>query len=125
MSEHHSHGSSGSATSPEAQLHDPHAVPHDAAHFQNHAKLYLIVGGLLFLGTAITVFLSYVDFGSSHMNVTIALIVATIKASLVALIFMHLKEEKMTIYQFMLATLIFVMGMFLLCSLAINDPIHF
>ena len=46
---------------------------------------------LLFL-TVITVGASYIDFGAG--NVVIALFIATIKASLVALFFMHLKDDK-------------------------------
>ena len=46
---------------------------------------------LLFL-TIVTVGASYVDFGSG--NVVIALFIATIKATLVALFFMHLRYEK-------------------------------
>jgi cytochrome c oxidase subunit IV len=47
---------------------------------------------ILLILTAITVGFSYVDFGSA--NVAIALIVASIKATLVALFFMHLRWEK-------------------------------
>jgi cytochrome c oxidase subunit 4 len=46
---------------------------------------------LLFL-TVITVGASYIDFGSG--NIVIALFIATIKASIVALFFMHLRHEK-------------------------------
>ncbi len=46
---------------------------------------------LLFL-TIVTVGASYIDFGAG--NVVIALFIATIKASLVALFFMHLKDDK-------------------------------
>lgn len=49
--------------------------------------------GLLIL-TGITVGASYVNFGSSAANVTIALTIATFKAILVALFFMHLKWDK-------------------------------
>ena len=44
--------------------------------------------------TAITVGASYINFGSSAANVTIALTIATIKAILVALFFMHLRWDK-------------------------------
>jgi cytochrome c oxidase subunit 4 len=44
--------------------------------------------------TFITVGASYVNFGSDAVNVVIALTIATIKASLVALIFMHLRWDK-------------------------------
>ena len=46
---------------------------------------------LLFL-TIVTVGASYIDFGQG--NVVIALFIATIKASLVALFFMHLRWDK-------------------------------
>ena len=42
--------------------------------------------------TVITVGAAYIDFGSG--NVVIALFIATIKATLVALFFMHLRWEK-------------------------------
>lgn len=42
--------------------------------------------------TGLTVAASYVDFGSG--NVVIALFIASIKAILVALFFMHLKDDK-------------------------------
>jgi cytochrome c oxidase subunit 4 len=51
-------------------------------------KVYLAVGiGLLIL-TAITVSVSFIDFGP--FNVTIALAIASVKALLVAFFFMHL-----------------------------------
>jgi cytochrome c oxidase subunit 4 len=59
--------------------HHPHVVPLSA---------YFGVWLALLLLTAITVGVSYVNFGP--WNLVVALVVATIKASLVALIFMHL-----------------------------------
>ena len=47
---------------------------------------------MLLILTGITVGASYFDFGSA--NVVVAMFIATIKASLVALIFMHLKDDK-------------------------------
>jgi cytochrome c oxidase subunit 4 len=46
----------------------------------------------LLILTFITVGASYIDFGSG--NIVIALVIATIKASLVGLIFMHLLHDK-------------------------------
>lgn len=51
-------------------------------------KVYLAVGGALFVLTAITVGVSFIDFGA--FNITIALAIASIKALLVAFFFMHL-----------------------------------
>ncbi len=62
------------------------------AHHDHGAGVYVkTLLALLFL-TVVTVGASYVDFGSG--NVVIALFIATIKASLVALFFMHLKDDK-------------------------------
>lgn len=41
--------------------------------------------------TATTVYVSYINFGM--LNIVIALVIASIKASIVALYFMHLKIE--------------------------------
>jgi len=49
--------------------------------------------GLLIL-TSITVGASYINFGSSAANITIALAIATMKALLVAMFFMHLRWDK-------------------------------
>ena len=109
---------------------DPHAQAvshtpdeHTAHHVDKHVRTYLIVGGLLFLFTAITVGLSYVDFGTIKANIVIALIVATFKAGLVAAIFMHLNAEKWTIYRVLIFTCIFALGLFVLTWLAYIDPI--
>lgn len=58
-----------------------------------HIKVYMMVFLALAIGTVITVMASNVDFGG-HLNVIVALLIATIKATLVALIFMHLKWDK-------------------------------
>jgi cytochrome c oxidase subunit 4 len=55
-------------------------------------KTYGAVLGALLVLTAITVGASYIDFGS--MNTVMALVIATVKASLVALFFMHLRHDK-------------------------------
>ena len=49
--------------------------------------------GLLIL-TGITIAASYVNFGSNSANIAIALTIASVKAILVALFFMHLKWDK-------------------------------
>lgn len=56
-------------------------------------KSYFVIGGLLLLLTVITVAASNYDWGSTLVNVIIALVIATIKATLVILYFMHMKYE--------------------------------
>ncbi len=49
--------------------------------------------------TIVTVKIAKVDFGSVAINISIAMFIASIKAFLVALYFMHLKwEEKLIIF---------------------------
>jgi len=50
-------------------------------------KVYAVIFGSLMLGTYITVKAAFVDLG--RMNIVIALGIATIKATLVVLYFMH------------------------------------
>ena len=95
----------------------------DAAHVAKHVKGYLLVGAILLAGTALTVYLSYVDFGSQEWNIIVAMIVATFKAGLVAAIFMHLKGERITIWRFLFFTAFFVFGLFMLTLFHYVDPI--
>lgn len=57
-----------------------------------HVRMYLGVFGALFICTILTVAVSTVDLGGMK-NVVVALLIAAFKASLVAMIFMHLKWE--------------------------------
>ena len=66
-----------------------------SAHTQNpkaEAAVYAKTLISLLILTAITVGASYINFGA--MNVVVALTIATIKATLVALFFMHLLHDK-------------------------------
>ena len=88
-----------------------------------HVRGYLMVGATLLVFTALTVFLSYVDFGTQKANVAVAMLVATFKAGLVAAIFMHLSAEKKLIYRILIFTAFFVLGLFWLTYLAWYDPV--
>ena len=60
--------------------------------FSASAKMYAGVLATLLVLTAITVGASRIDFGEG--NVVIAMVIATIKATIVALFFMHLRHDK-------------------------------
>jgi caa(3)-type oxidase subunit IV len=60
---------------------------------EDHSKTYLNVLAALAVGTALTVAVSLKDFGHWG-NITVGLLIATIKASLVVMFFMHLKYEQ-------------------------------
>lgn len=83
----------------------------DAHDVQKDVRKYLIIFGALLVGTVITVLAAKVDFGSDTMNVTVALLIASVKAFLVAGYFMHLISERKMIYGILLATLFFFTGL--------------
>ena len=64
-----------------------------SAHTHAVGTYTLVLLGLLAL-TVITVAAAGINFGSSSGNVVIALVIATVKASLVAMFFMHLRYDK-------------------------------
>ena len=100
------------------------AVDHSHDDISKHVHRYLFVFFALLVGTVVTVAASYIPFPSSGMNIAVALCIATVKATLVAAIFMHLSAERWTIYRFLLVTVVFVIGLFSLTALAFSDHIH-
>ncbi|MDZ4798126.1 MAG: cytochrome C oxidase subunit IV family protein [Bryobacteraceae bacterium] len=85
--------------------HTAHSEHLDTSHAHTHAanddghehggpKVYAAVLAALLLLTVITVGASYIDFGGGMTNVVIAMFIASIKGSLVALFFMHLRWDK-------------------------------
>ena len=100
-----------------------HAPHDDHAHVAQHVKKYVLVGGVLLLFTALTVFLSYVDFGTHKANMAVGMLVAAFKAGLVAGIFMHLSAERKLIYRILIFTAAFVFALFWLTYLHWYNPI--
>jgi cytochrome c oxidase subunit 4 len=83
---------------------------HSVDDIKKSVKTYFMIFGALMVLTIITVGVSYVHLPVAAA-VTVALIVATIKGSLVALYFMHLLHERKVIYWVLALTLIFFMFM--------------
>jgi caa(3)-type oxidase subunit IV len=127
MADSHSHAPAPDAHAPAHDPADIHAPPANIHEIEHHIALYWKIGGVLLVFTLITVGLSYVDFdkmfGGKNWNMIIGMIVATFKVSLVGAIFMHLKEERSTIWRFLYFTFFFVAGLFLLFLMAYKDPI--
>jgi len=98
MSGHHEHGAVG------------HIVP---------IRMLVATCTVLLVLTGITVWVAKFDFENVHlgeMNILIAMGVATVKALLVCLIFMHLRWERTFIGFFFLSSVLFV-GIFVLFAL--------
>src|SRR4051794_22955882 len=94
-----------------------HGAHDDAAHVRAHLRKYKLVGLTLIAFTLGTVGLAYVPFHSHSTNILVGLLVATFKVCLVGAFFMHLLEERVTIWRFLIFTFIFVCGLFFLTLL--------
>jgi len=92
----------------------------DHSDVAKHVRGYLIIGATLIIGTVLTVLASYVDLGH-HWNIVLALVIATVKASLVALFFMHLISEKQMIYTVLAFTAFFFAGLMFITIAAYHD----
>ena len=68
-------------------------------------RTYWMVGAALFVFTGITVAVNQVHL-AVPMAITVALIIATMKGSMVASIFMHLSHERKWIYGALILTVI-------------------
>ena len=81
-------------------------IDHHAADIDRHVRVYITVFVALMVLTIITVAVSYLDL-PVPIAVTVALLVAIIKGSLVACYFMHLISEKKLIYAVLVLTAVF------------------
>ena len=103
--------------------HDPH--DHDSPEYwAKQSTLIWKIGGVLGIGTILTVWAAKWDLGNHARNIAFGLFIAVVKSSLVALIFMHLKSERKLIYKFLLFTVVFVLGLFFLTYLSWADPLR-
>lgn len=102
-----------------------HAAPAHAVHdMKAHVRVYMMVFGALAVLTVVTVAVSYL-----HLPVVpaiaLALVIATFKASLVALFFMHLKGEVRTIvWTLLLTSVFFLVLMTIPLSWYLDGPKH-
>ena len=81
-----------------------------AADIDRHVRVYITVFVTLMVLTIVTVAISYLHL-PLPMAVTVALLVATIKGSLVACYFMHLISEKKLIYAVLVLTVLFFLAL--------------
>jgi cytochrome c oxidase subunit 4 len=79
-----------------------------------HVRIYLAVFLALLVGTIVTVGMYYVHFQNVTVTITVALFIASVKASLVAGFFMHLISERKAIYAIMGCTVFFVAALLFL-----------
>ena len=99
----------------------------DQESIRKSIRTYMMVGAALFVFTGITVAVNQVHL-AVPLAITVALIIAATKGSMVASIFMHLSHERPWVYGALILT---VIGFFVLMTvpiLTVNDnigtPIH-
>lgn len=89
------------------------------ASVSDHRKTYLKIWiSLLFL-TLVTVAISYVEFGT--FNILIAMLIATIKGTLVGLFFMHLKYDNRVNQVVFASAFVFL---FIFVALTLSDVMY-
>ena len=102
-----------------ASVTSDHAAAGDhAVDIDKHVRIYITVFVALMVLTIVTVVISRFHF-PVPIAVTIALLVATVKGSLVACYFMHLISEKKLIYAVLVVT-----GLFFVALLALPIFTH-
>jgi caa(3)-type oxidase subunit IV len=99
---------------------DPEAI-------RKSVRTYLMIGAALFVFTVITVMVNQVHL-AVPLAITVALIIATTKGSMVAAVFMHLSHEKKWIYGALILTVIGFLILMAVPSFTVMDsigtPIH-
>jgi cytochrome c oxidase subunit IV len=91
-----------------------------AVDIDRQVRIYITVFVVLMVLTIITVAVSYLHL-PVPVAVTVALLVATIKGSLVACYFMHLVSEKKLIYAVLVLTAVFFVALLALPVITHSD----
>ncbi len=91
-----------------------------AADIDKHVRVYIIVFVALMALTLVTVAVSYVHL-PTKIAISVALLVATIKGSLVACYFMHLISEKKLILAVLVVTAIFFVALLALPAVTVSN----
>lgn len=101
------------------------------AEIKKAQKLYILIGAVLFVFTVVTVAVAtqpWLDFGGHGFDLTdmtIGLLIASVKATLVGAIFMHLNHEKKLIYYVFGLGIILAIALMALTAFHYIDPIEY
>ena len=94
---------------------DPEAI-------KKSVRAYMTIGAALFVFTVITVAVNQVHL-AIPLAITVALIIASVKGSMVASVFMHLSHERKWIYGALLLTVAFFIVLMSVPFFTISDTI--
>lgn len=87
---------------------------HSAEDIQKHVKTYLFVFVALAVLTVITVAVSWLHIPTVWVAVAVAMLIASVKATLVACYFMHLLSERTALFSILILCVIFFIALMLL-----------
>jgi len=96
----------------------------DPAEVKKSVRSYITVFVMLMVFTVVTVAAASFHF-AVPLAITIALVIATMKGSMVAGVFMHLSHEKQLIYGALLLTFMFFVMLLFLPVLAYMDRVKY
>ena len=94
----------------------------EPAEIKKRIGTYVAIGAALLVFTAITVAVNRLSL-VVPAAITVALLIATIKGSMVAAVFMHLSHEKKWIYGALILTVAFFTVLMLVPLLTVSDTI--
>jgi len=94
----------------------------DPAEVKKSVRSYMTVFAMLMVFTVLTVFASTFHF-AVPMAIAVALVIAAMKGSMVAGVFMHLSHEKRAIYGALLLTVVFFIVLLFIPVLSMMDHI--
>ena len=97
----------------ESEMVESGMVESEAERVAKHVRVYVMVFSALAVLTVVTVAISYLDLPTGYA-IGVAMVVATVKASLVALYFMHLISEEKVIVWLLVLCAAFMVFLFLL-----------
>lgn len=97
-------------------------MAHGAAEIDRHVRIYVLVFTSLLVLTGVTVGVYYLHL-PVPLAIGLALIIATVKASLVAMFFMHLVSERLLVFAVLILTFAFFVGLLLIPTLTAMDQV--
>jgi caa(3)-type oxidase subunit IV len=99
----------------------------DPEAMKKNVRTYWMIGAALYVATVITVAVNQVHL-AVPLAITVALLVATVKGSMVASVFMHLNHERPWIYGALILTVVGFLVLLALPIFTVNDtigtPVH-
>lgn len=93
---------------------------HTAEEVKKSVRTYMVVFAALAALTVLTVAASYLHLPTA-MTIAVALLIASVKGSLVAMFFMHLIDERKAIYWILGLTVVFFIVLMLLPIYSVSD----